>query len=93
MSRHGFAILSLACVLTLGVIGTASAHDDNRWPNIRSDGCGWSDGQWNGCDGRKDFHGVGDAGAPELDPNLLGSGIIILAGGVILLNERRRARK
>jgi hypothetical protein len=31
--------------------------------------------------------------APELDPGALGSGIAILAGGVMLLNERRRARK
>lgn len=31
--------------------------------------------------------------APELDPGALGSGAAILAGGVMLLNERRRARK
>jgi hypothetical protein len=31
--------------------------------------------------------------APELDPTSLGSGIAILAGGFLLLNERRRARK
>jgi hypothetical protein len=31
--------------------------------------------------------------APELDPTLLISGITILAGGLILLDERRRARK
>ena len=31
--------------------------------------------------------------APELDPGALGSGVAILAGGVMLLNERRRARK
>jgi hypothetical protein len=31
--------------------------------------------------------------APELDPGALGSGVAILAGGVMLLNERRRSRK
>jgi|HubBroStandDraft_1064217.scaffolds.fasta_scaffold408971_2 hypothetical protein len=34
-----------------------------------------------------------DPSAPELDPSILGSGAAILAGGVILLNERRRNRK
>ncbi|HTT76368.1 MAG TPA: hypothetical protein VMF50_10370 [Candidatus Binataceae bacterium] len=37
-------------------------------------------------------HGWGND-APELDPTTLGSGIAVLAGGVILLNERRRSRK
>jgi hypothetical protein len=34
-----------------------------------------------------------DPTAPELDPTILGSGAAILAGGVILLNERRQNRK
>jgi hypothetical protein len=34
-----------------------------------------------------------DPSAPELDPSILGSGITILAGGLILLNERGRNRK
>jgi hypothetical protein len=34
-----------------------------------------------------------DPSAPELDPSIVGSGVAILAGGVILLNERRRNRK
>jgi hypothetical protein len=34
-----------------------------------------------------------DPSAPELDPGVLGSGAAILAGGVILLNERRQNRK
>lgn len=34
-----------------------------------------------------------DPSAPELDPTVLGSGAAILAGGVILLNERRQNRK
>jgi hypothetical protein len=31
-------------------------------------------------------------GAPELDPSLLSSGLVILAGGALLLMERRRQR-
>ena len=31
-------------------------------------------------------------GAPELDPSLLSSGLAILAGGALLLMERRRQR-
>jgi hypothetical protein len=31
-------------------------------------------------------------GAPELDPGLLSSGLVILAGGALLLMERRRQR-
>jgi hypothetical protein len=30
--------------------------------------------------------------APELDPTALGGGIMILAGGLFLLHERRRKR-
>ena len=30
--------------------------------------------------------------APELDPTSLGSAIIILAGGLLVLNERRRKK-
>lgn len=29
---------------------------------------------------------------PEFDPNALGSAIVMLAGGILLLNERRRKR-
>lgn len=31
--------------------------------------------------------------APELDPSALGGGIMILAGGLLLLNERNRANR
>ena len=37
-------------------------------------------------------HGWGNS-APELDPTASGSGLAILAGGVLLLAERRRAAK
>ena len=30
--------------------------------------------------------------APELDPAALGSGLAVLAGGILLVAERRRAR-
>ncbi|HEX4209733.1 MAG TPA: hypothetical protein VHY56_05035 [Candidatus Binataceae bacterium] len=40
------------------------------------------------------WHGRGgDPSAPELDPTALGSGVALLAGGIVLLNERRRARR
>ena len=81
--------LTVMCILTLGLIDTASAHEVDI---NRSGGCGWSDGRWNGCGGQKNFGG-GSPSAPELDPTLLGSGMAILAGGVILLIERRRNRK
>jgi hypothetical protein len=38
-------------------------------------------------------NGLADPSAPELDPKVLGSGLAILAGGVILVNERRRKHK
>jgi hypothetical protein len=31
--------------------------------------------------------------APELDPSTIGSGLMILVGGVLLLNERRRNKR
>jgi hypothetical protein len=99
MFSHGIATLSLICILMLGLIGTASAHDgytsvyDGHLGGDRdgSGYCGWSDGGWNDCGGRKAFGS--DPSAPELDPALLGSGVAILSGGIILLNERRRNRK
>jgi hypothetical protein len=39
------------------------------------------------------YSGWDHPSAPELDPTVLGSGISILAGGLILFNERRRKRK
>jgi hypothetical protein len=81
--------LSVTCILTLGLIDTASAHEVDI---NRSGGCGWSDGRWNGCGGHS-VPGGGSPSAPELDPTLLGSDVAILAGGLILLNERRRSRK
>ena len=30
--------------------------------------------------------------APELDPSILGSGVLLLAGGVLMLNETKRSR-
>ena len=81
--------LTVICILTLGLIDTASAHEIDV---NRSGGCGWSDGKWNGCGGHT-VSGSGSPSAPELDPSILGSGTAILAGGVILLNERRRNRK
>lgn len=32
----------------------------------------------------------GVSSAPELDPTILGSGVAMLLGGVLVLNERRR---
>jgi hypothetical protein len=90
MFSHTLATLSLTCVLMLGVIGTASAHDADRWGDRSGSGpCAWSD--WNACGGHKSF--ANDPSAPELDPTLLGSGVTILVGGMFLLNERRRNRK
>jgi hypothetical protein len=39
------------------------------------------------------FRGNGHNSAPELDPTALGSGILMLAGGVLLLSERRRQKR
>jgi hypothetical protein len=93
MFTNIFASLSLVCMLVAGVSGIASAHDGdrggggNRW----DDRGGWSDNWGNKWGGHKDFGS--DPSAPELDPTVLGSGAAILAGGLMLLNERRRVRK
>jgi len=92
MFSHVFAALSLVCVLTVGLVGSATAYDGNRWGDRdRCGDCGWSNGRWNSCGGHKGFGS--DPSAPELNPTFLGSGAAILAGGMILLNERRRNRK
>jgi hypothetical protein len=87
MFSRGMSIILLISSLFLGA-STANArngggYDDDRW----SHGDHWWDNS-----GRRN-HGDSDPSAPELDPTFLGSGIAILVGGVILLNERRRARK
>ncbi|HUN59149.1 MAG TPA: hypothetical protein VMU41_13630 [Candidatus Binataceae bacterium] len=46
-----------------------------------------------GALGMAHAYGGWNPSAPELDPTVLGSGVSILAGGWILLNERRRNRK
>ncbi|HUN59150.1 MAG TPA: hypothetical protein VMU41_13635 [Candidatus Binataceae bacterium] len=33
------------------------------------------------------------ATAPELDPSMLGAGLVMLVGGLLLLGERRRVRE
>jgi hypothetical protein len=40
-----------------------------------------------------DHNGPPPQSAPELDPGAIGGGIMILAGGLLLLNERRRNRQ
>jgi hypothetical protein len=86
MFSRGMSIILLISSLFLGA-STANARNggwyDDRW----SHGDHWWDNS-----GRRN-HGDSDPSAPELDPTFLGSGIAILVGGVILLNERRRARK
>jgi hypothetical protein len=92
MFSHLFATLSLICVLMLGVVGTATAHEGYIGDG-RNEGtpCGWVGGGWKDCGGHNGFGN--DPSAPELDPTLFGSGAAILAGGMILFNERRRKRK
>ena len=77
-------------MLMISLVSTASAHESSNWGNHP---CGWSDGRWSSCGGGG-HQGIGTApSAPELDPSVLGSGTVILTGGLILLNERRRNRK
>jgi len=35
--------------------------------------------------------GNGQGGAPEIDPGLLGGAVALLAGGLLILRERRRS--
>jgi hypothetical protein len=80
MSLRILTILLLTIGLTFSVIGMSYAGHDNGYGNG-----GNNNGKGNG--------NGGDPAAPELDPVALASGIAILGGGVILLNERRRNRK
>lgn len=77
--RRVVKVLTLMTALTLAGVGFANAHE-----NGGNGGRGWGNGGG----------GWGDPSpAPELDPAILGSGLALLAGGVMLLNERRRSRK
>lgn len=68
--------LVLATALIFGAMGAANAGTDNGIGN---------NGQNNG-------NAYGRYSAPELDPTSLASGIILLAGGFLVLHERRRKK-
>jgi hypothetical protein len=51
---------------------------------------GTDNGKGNGGVNNGNQNGKNKNDAPELDPSYLGSGILLLAGGVLLLNERSR---
>jgi len=68
--------LVLATALIFGAMGAANAGTDNGIGN---------NGQNNG-------NAYGRYSAPELDPTSLASGIILLAGGFLVLHECRRKK-
>ena len=41
--------------------------------------------------GNQNQNGQGGNGAPEIDPGLLGGAVALLAGGLLILRERRRS--
>jgi hypothetical protein len=76
MTSRLFGTIVLALALSFGMMGMANAGTDNGKGNG-----GMNNGNQNGRNQ-----------APELDPTALGSGIMILAGGLLMLNERRSKR-
>ena len=77
MFRKILGLLFLLAVLTAPATNLVLAGTDNGNGNG-----GQNNGNQNGKD--KD--------APELDPSVLASGVLLLAGGMFLLNESRRHR-
>ena len=75
MSRRILGTLIVLTSLTAASMNLAYAGTDN--------------GKGNGGQNNGNQYGK-DPGAPELDPSNLGSGLLLLAGGLFLLNERRR---
>lgn len=74
MFRRILGALIVFTALTATSINLATAGTDN--------------GKGNG--GSNNGNQNGKNGAPELDPSYLGSGVLLLAGGVLLLSEHRR---
>jgi hypothetical protein len=68
----------LAAVLTCSVIGLAQAGSDN--------------GNGNGGQNNGNQNGKNKDAAPELNPTELVSGLTLLCGGLLLLDERRRPK-
>jgi hypothetical protein len=66
------------------LIGTALVFGGIRMANAGTDNGKGNGGQNNGR---------GNGQAPELDPTIFGSGIAMLIGGILILNERRDQRK
>lgn len=65
-------------VLICGVNGLAHAGTDNG----------------NGNGGQNNGNQFGkNKDAPEIDPSAIGSGIVLLSGGLLLLDEHRRKHK
>lgn len=100
MFRHAVKVLSLVTAITLGSAGFAHAH---WWTGGHGEARGWGDNHgwdyrgWGDrrdpSDGRGEGNSGGDPSAPELNPAYLGSGLALLAGGILLLSERRRGFK
>lgn len=65
-----------ACLLILALAGPAHARN----------GHGWRHRWWHRS------HSHGHHHAPELDPNLLGKGLVLLGGSILVLLDRSRRR-
>ena len=65
----------------------------DRWGGHDHDnGGGWWGGHDHDNGGRRGGHDDGPVGAPEIDPSLLGSGMVLLVGGTVVLLGQRRKR-
>jgi hypothetical protein len=79
MLRSTLRGLVFAILLVLGSMNLAHAGNDN--------------GNGNGGQNNGNQYGHHDPAAPELDPSALGSGLVILVGGIVILRERRRSQR
>jgi hypothetical protein len=76
MLKRNLISLLVSMLLVVGAINLAHAGTDNG----------------NGNDGQNNGKQKGHDSAPELSPSALGSGLVLLLGGVIILQERRRTQ-
>jgi hypothetical protein len=82
MFRRALGIFALTGVLAFSTLTSANAHDHD-----------WRDRGWDPAPRENPFSRGDRPAAPEIDPAAVASGIALLAGGLLLLHERRRAQR
>ena len=86
MPRHN-SLLVVICLLLIFVVIAISSGPALAHPGGKNNNLGGKNNNQGGT-----YNNPGGAAAPELDPGIAGTGVALLAMGMLILIDRRRAR-